>query len=208
IARVATVALAEGAAGLSRFAIALFQPLAPMLAQPADDIADAMTRIPLAALDWKLDGARVQVHKSGDDVRIYTRTGNEVTTAAPEIVAAVQRVAARALILDGEAIVLKPNGAPYPFQDTMRRFGRALDVEAMRATMPLSVFFFDCLRRDDQDLVPLPAAARFEAMSTALPAELLIARLVTGEVSAAQAFSDDALERGHEVVMVKAVDAP
>jgi DNA ligase 1 len=208
IASVATPALTEGAAGLSRFAIALFQPLAPMLAQPADDITDAMARIPMAALEWKLDGARVQVHKSGDEVRIYTRTGNDVTAAAPEIVAAVLRAQAQSLILDGEAIALKPNSAPYAFQDTMRRFGRVLDIEAMRATMPLSVFFFDCLRRNESDLVALPATARFEGMTAALPSELLIPRLVTSETSAAQAFYDDALERGHEGVMVKALDAP
>ena len=208
VATVATIALTEGAAGLSRFAIAVFQPLAPMLAQPADDIADAMERIPMAALEWKFDGARVQVHKSGDEVRIYTRSGNDVTPAAPEIVDAIRRVPAQSLILDGEAIVLKPGGAPYPFQDTMRRFGRALDIEAMRASMPLSVFFFDCLRRGEDDLVPLAASDRFEAMATLLPSELLIPRLVTSDVSAAQAFYDDALERGHEGVMVKALDAP
>jgi DNA ligase-1 len=208
IKSVAATALTDGAAGLSRYAIALFQPLSPMLAQSANDIADAIARIPMAALEWKLDGARVQVHKSTEDVRIYTRTGNDVTGAAPEIVSAVQRAGAQALILDGEAIALKPNGTPYPFQDTMRRFGRVLDIEAMRATMPLSVFFFDCLRRDDQDLVPLPGDARFEAMSAALPSELLIPRLVTSELAAAQAFYDDALERGHEGVMVKAPGAP
>ena len=207
IASVATIAMTEGTIGLSRFAIALFQPLAPMLAQPADDITDAMIRIPMAALEWKLDGARVQVHKNGDDVRIYTRTGNDVTAAAPEIVSAVWNARAQTLILDGEAIALKPNGAPYPFQDTMRRFGRVLDIEAMRAAMPLSVFFFDCLRRDESDLVPMPASARFEAMTAALSSELLIPRLVTSETSAAQAFYDDALERGHEGVMVKALDA-
>jgi len=208
IASVASLALTEGAAGLSRFAIALFQPLAPMLAQPADDISDAMARIPMAALEWKLDGARVQVHKNGDEVRIYTRTGNDVTAAAPEIVSAVLRAQAQSLILDGEAIALKANGAPYAFQDTMRRFGRVLDIETMRATMPLSVFFFDCLRRDESDLVSMPTTARFEAMTAALPSELLIPRLVTSETSAAQAFYDDALERGHEGVMVKALDVP
>ena len=208
IANVATPAMTEGAVGLSRFAIALFQPLAPMLAQPADDITDAMARIPMAALEWKLDGARVQVHKKGNDVRIYTRTGNDVTAAAPEIVSAIRSAQTQSLILDGEAIALKPNGAPYPFQDTMRRFGRVLDIEAMSATMPLSVFFFDCLRRDESDLVSMPAAARFEAMTAALSSELLIPRLVTSEASAAQAFYDDALERGHEGVMVKALDAP
>src|SRR5207244_11568164 len=100
----------------------------------------------------------------------------------PEDGPAARGAGAQASILDGEPIALRPNGAPYPFQETMRRFGRVLDIEAMRASMPLSVFFFDCLRRDNEDLVPMPATARFEALTAALPAELLIARLVTSEV--------------------------
>jgi DNA ligase 1 len=208
ITNVAATALIDGAAGLNRYSITLFQPLAPMLAQPAEDIEDAMTRIGLAAVEWKLDGARVQVHKDGNDVRIYSRTGNEVTGPAPEIVSAVQRVHARTLILDGEAIALKPDGAPYPFQETMSRFGRALDIEAMRAKMPLSVFFFDCLQRDGHDLAPRPASARFESLAAALPSELVIPRLVTRDLVAAQAFYDDAVQLGHEGVVVKAFDAP
>jgi DNA ligase-1 len=208
VTAIATDALTGGAEALSRYAIALFQPVAPMLAQPADDIEDAMARIPMAALEWKLDGARVQVHKEGDTVRIYSRTGNEVTHAAPEVVEAMRAARARCLILDGETIALKTNGTPYPFQDTMRRFGRALDVESMSVTMPLSVFFFDCLRRDDGDLVPAPATVRFEALTAVLPSDLLMPRLVTTDVAAAQAFYDDALERGHEGVMVKGLDAP
>jgi ATP-dependent DNA ligase I len=208
IAAVAASALSEGAAGLGRYAIALFQPLAPMLAQPAADVAEALAKIPAAALEWKLDGARVQVHKAGEEVRIYTRSGNDVTVAAPEIAAAVRRARARALILDGEAIALRASGAPYPFQDTMSRFGRVLDIEAMRAKMPLSVFFFDCLRRDDADLIAAPAAKRFEILSDTLTRELVIPRLVASEVAAAQSFYDDALARGHEGVMVKALEAP
>ena len=208
IAAVAPSALTEGEAGLARYAIALFQPLAPMLAQPADDIVEALQQIPAAALEWKLDGARVQVHKGDGEIRIYTRTGNEVTSAAPEIVEAVRAVGARTLILDGEAIALKASGAPYPFQETMSRFGRVLDIDAMREKMPLSVFFFDCLRLDDVDLVPAPAARRFEALAGALPSQLLTPRLVTGDAAAAQAFYDDAIERGHEGVMVKALDSP
>jgi len=207
IGKVASIALTAGAPGLGRFAIAPFQPLAPMLAQPADDIEDAMARIPTAALEWKLDGARVQVHKRGDEIRVYSRTGNDVTGSTPEIVATIRRGCAQTLILDGEAIALKSGGVPHAFQDTMRRFGRTLDVDAMRSTMPLSVFFFDCLRRDDEDLVTAPATDRFEAMSAVLPPDLLIPRLVTGDVAAAQAFYDGALERGHEGVMVKALDA-
>ena len=208
IAAVAASALTEGAGGLARYAIALFQPLAPMLAQPADDIREALKQIPAPALEWKLDGARVQVHKRGDEVRLYTRTGNEVTPAAPEIVEAVRGLPPTALILDGEAIALKANGAPYPFQETMSRFGRVLDIDAMRTRMPLSVFFFDCLRLDDADLVPQPASQRFDALAQALPSELLMPRLVTSDAAAAQAFYDDALARGHEGVMVKSLDSP
>jgi len=207
IVAIADRALRRGETGLAEYAIALFQPVAPMLAQPADDIVGAMTRLPMAAVEWKLDGARVQVHKNGNDVRIYTRTGNDVTAAAPEIVAVIRQASARTLILDGEAIALKQNGAPYPFQDTMRRFGRELDVDAMRATMPLSVFFFDCLRRDDDNLVAMPGDARFAALATAVPSSSLTPRLVTSDLASAQAFYDDALARGHEGVMVKALEA-
>lgn len=208
VAAVAAAAMSEGVTGLQRYRIALFQPLAPMLAQPAEDMADAMSRVGTAIVEWKLDGARVQVHKDGDAVRIFSRTGKEVTQAAPEIVSAVRAADARALILDGEAIALRPGGTPYPFQETMSRFGRVQDIDAMRERMPLSVFFFDCLRRDDDDLVPLPATARFDALAGVVAPELLTPRLPTGDAAAAAAFYDDAVARGHEGVMVKTPDAP
>jgi DNA ligase-1 len=208
IAAVASAALQHGTAGLARFTIRMFQPLAPMLAQPAHDLADALARVPLPALEWKLDGARVQVHRDGEDVRIYTRTGNDVTAAAPEIVETVRGLSLTTLILDGEAIALRADGAPYPFQDTMRRFGRMLDIDGMRATMPLSVFFFDCLRLGADDLLARPARVRFQAMSDALPSSSIIPRLVAADATAAQAFYDDALARGHEGIMVKSLDAP
>ena len=156
IAAVAKPALIHGVAGLQAFSIKIFQPLAPMLAQPADDVADALTRIPTASIEWKLDGARVQVHKAGHEVRVFSRTGNDVTNAAIEIVEAVRAFEARTLILDGETIALKRDGAPYPFQDTMRRFGRVLDIDTMRESMPLSVFFFDCLQLNGEDWVARP----------------------------------------------------
>jgi ATP-dependent DNA ligase I len=208
IGAVATAALTEGAPGLRRFSIRMFQPLAPMLAQPADDLSDALARIAVPALEWKLDGARVQVHREGDTVRIYTRTGNDVTAAAPEIVRCVTDATRETLILDGEAIALRADGSPYAFQDTMRRFGRTLDVDALRSQMPLSVFFFDCLRRGDTDLVGEPARVRFEAMTEVLPASVVTPRLVTSDAAAAQAFYDDAIARGHEGVMVKSLEAP
>ncbi len=208
IASVAPTAFTEGADGLRRFALALMQPLAPMLAQPASYVADALRAFGTAGFEWKVDGARVQVHKADDDIRVFTRNRNDVTASAPEIVDALRAMRARELILDGEAIALKPNGAPEPFQVTMRRFGRTLDVPQMQASLPLSVFFFDCLRQDAEVLADAPAAERFDALSHLLPAALLMPRIVTADVTLAEAFYNDALARGHEGVMAKSLTAP
>jgi len=205
---VAEAALTEGETSLARFALAVFQPVQPMLAQPAEDVADALERLGAAAFEWKLDGARVQAHKSGGEIRVYTRSLNDVTSAVPEVVEALRDCAARELIADGETIALRADGTPYPFQETMSRFGRKLDVETLRATLPLSVFFFDCLLADGTDLTPKPARERFDALAKFLPAKILIPRLVTGDKEAAQTFYDEALARGHEGVMAKALDAP
>jgi DNA ligase-1 len=205
---VAQAALGEGAAGLARFAVMLHRPVQPMLAQPADDIASAMAQLGTAALEWKVDGARVQVHKSGDSVKVYTRSLKDVTASVPEVVEAIADVPAQELILDGEAVALAAGGAPLPFQVTMRRFGRKLDVERLRAELPLAAYFFDCLHRDGTPLVERPARERFDALAGALPAPLLIPRIVTADVAAAEAFYADALARGHEGVMAKALDAP
>ena len=205
---VARVALSEGAAGLARRAIELHRPLQPMLASPSEDIADALGRLGTAALEWKLDRARVQVHKSGDEVRVFTRNLNEVTAAVPEIVEAVRPLPAGELILDGEAIALDPRGAPQPFQITMRRFGRKLDVARLRAELPIAVLFFDCLRREAEALVDRPTQERFATLAEALPSSLIIPRLITGDLAAAEDFYADALSRGHEGVMAKALDAP
>ncbi len=207
IAAVAGAALTNGLDGLQAFSIRLFQPLAPMLAQPADDIADALARLPAASIEWKLDGARVQIHKAGDEVRVFSRTGNELTAAAAEIVDAVRTLDADTLILDGEAIALKRNGTPYPFQDTMRRFGRVLDIDRMREAMPLSVFFFDCLHLNNEDLIGRPGSERLAAMAAVVPRSMMMPRLVTSDLAAAQAFYEDAVQRQHEGVMVKAIDA-
>jgi DNA ligase 1 len=205
---VARVALSEGAPGLARFSITLQRPVQPMLAQSAQDVADALGRLGTAALEWKLDGARVQVHKAADRVRVFTRRLNEVTDAVPELVETVKALPSRELILDGEAIATGPGGAPQPFQVTMRRFGRKLDVDAMRAELPLSVFFFDCLQRDGVSLVDRPAQERFAVLDQVLPARLIVPRLITSDTAAAESFFRDALARGHEGVMAKALDAP
>ena len=153
VVSVARPALTDGAAGLAQFALRPMQPIAPMLAQPADDIVAALHALGTAAIEWKVDGARVHVHKSGDDIRVFTRSRNDVTASAPEIVEALRAVDVSELILDGEAIVLNESGAPQPFQQTMRRFGRTLDVADMRSSLPLSVFFFDCLRHGADALI-------------------------------------------------------
>jgi len=205
---VARIALAEGLAGLARLQLETMRPVMPMLAQTADDVSQALRQLGSAEFEWKLDGARVQVHKAGDQVRVYSRNLNDVTAAVPEIVEAVQTLPASDLVLDGETVALHPNGAPHAFQVTMRRFGRKLDVETLRRTLPLSVFFFDCLRRDGKALVERPMSERFGALSTVVPENLLIPHLVTAEPERAQAFFDAALARGHEGVMAKSADAP
>jgi DNA ligase-1 len=154
VAPVAKAALSGGVPALERFSIRLMQPVLPMLAQPAEDLESALAQLGTAILEWKLDGARVQVHKSGDEVRVYTRNLNDVTAAVPEVVNTLKEVKAQSLILDGEAIALRADGRPHPFQLTMRRFGRKLDVEALRTELPLSVFFFDCLYLEGAPLVP------------------------------------------------------
>jgi DNA ligase-1 len=150
----------------------------------------------------------VQVHKAGDDVRVYTRSLNEVTAAVPEVVEAMRALPSTDLVLDGEVIALRPGGAPHPFQVTMRRFGRKLDVAALRETLPLSVFFFDCLRRDGTALIDSPTRERMAALRDALPPQLVIPHVVTANPDEAQAFYNTALATGHEGIMAKAVDAP
>jgi DNA ligase-1 len=179
-----------------------------MLAQPAEDLDDALARLGEAALEWKLDGARVQVHKDGTEVRVFSRRGNEVTAAVPELVEAVRALPARRLLLDGEAIALRPDATPHPFQVTMRRFGRRLDVERLRREQPLSTFFFDLLHLDGEDLLDRPAGERFAALREAVGAELDVPRRVTADRAAAAEFLADALRRGHEGLMAKALDAP
>ena len=204
---VARAVLTEGRSGLARFRLELFRPLQPMLAQPAGDVSEALERLGEAAFELKLDGARVQVHKAGDDVRVYSRRGNDVTHAVPELVESVQALPARQLLLDGEVIALKPDGAPHPFQITMRRFGRKLDVPRLRGELPLTPFFFDLLHLDGTDLIDRPAGERFSVLGEAVPG-LAVPRIVTADAEEADAFFEDALARGHEGIMAKAVDAP
>jgi DNA ligase-1 len=208
VGRAAAVLLTEGEAGLTRYRVELFRPVQPMLADSAPDVTAAMAELGRAALEYKLDGARVQVHKSGDEVAVYTRSGNVVTAAIPEVVETVRRLPSRALILDGEVIALNPEGRPHPFQVTMRRFGRRLEVERLRDELPVTPFFFDALLENEEELLDRPYSERIERLAAALPASLLVPRIVTDDLEAALRFEADALGRGHEGVMAKSLDAP
>ena len=210
---VARAALVEGAAALAKFQLELFAPIAPMLAQTAADVGEALVELlgeqpGEVEFEWKMDGARIQAHKNGDDVRLYTRSLNEVTAAVPEIVETVRGFPEHTLVLDGEAIAFDAKGRPHPFQVTMRRFGRKLNVEALRGDLPIQAFFFDCLRFGEQSIADRPAHERFEALARAVPAELRIPRLITASEPAAREFYEAALAAGHEGVMAKSLGAP
>jgi DNA ligase-1 len=206
---VAQAALLGGAAALEKFQLELFVPVAPMLAQTAPDVGTALRELGgEAAFEWKMDGARIQVHKRAAEVRIYTRGLNDVTAALPEIVELARTLPAQALILDGEAIAIDAAGRPHPFQITMRRVGRRLDIEALRSGLPLRAFFFDCLRLEGETVADRPLRERIEALGGALPAAALMPRRVTTTESAAREFYDAALAAGHEGLMAKSLDAP
>jgi DNA ligase 1 len=204
--KVAKAALSGAAGELAGFATQLFRPVHPMLAGSADDEAVALEELGEAALEYKLDGARIQVHKSGDQVAVYSRRLNDVTAAVPELVETVTRLPARELIVDGEVIALRPDGTPHPFQTTMSRFGKKLEVARARSATPLTPFFFDLLYLDGGSLVDEPARRRLTALVQAVPASMLVPRTVTASPEEAQRFLQRALASGHEGIMAKSLD--
>ena len=206
---VAETALVEGAPGLERFRLEVGRPLQPMLAKTATSVEAAMEQIGGAtAIDWKIDGVRIQVHRDRDDVAVFTRTLDPITERVPEVVEAALALPVRSIVLDGEAIALRPDGRPRPFQQTASRAASRGDVDALRREVPLTPFFFDVLRMDDAELIDLPAVERQASVEGVVPADLWVPRLVTTVVDEAQAFFDDAVARGHEGVVVKSLDAP
>jgi DNA ligase-1 len=186
----------------------LFRPVQPMLAQTSEDVAAALADVGEAALEFKFDGARVQVHRSGDEVAVFSRRLNDVTAAVPEVVEAARALPGESLILDGEVLSLTPEGRPQPFQVTMRRFGRRLEVERMRAELPLTPFWFDLLYWNGQGLLDEPQARRFAELRGHSPAASLVPHLLTADPALAAGFLQEALDRGHEGIMAKAPDSP
>ena len=209
IGQVARAALEEGAAGLARFSLRLLSPVAPMLASPSDDVTAVLERLGPAAFEYKVDGARIQVHKAGDEVRVFTRHLQDVTARVPEVVEWARGLAPRELVVEGEAIAMRPDGRPQPFQVTGSRFMRSKDVEAARRAMPLSSFFFDVLYLEGEGpLVSLPYSERFERLARIVPSGSVLPRIITGDQGEADRFLHQALEAGQEGLMAKSLQAP
>src|SRR5215217_6527162 len=169
-----------------------------MLAAPGDDVDAALERISPAAVEFKLDGVRVQVHRRGDEVRVFSRSLDDITTRVPELVAAARALPSDAVVLDGEAIAFKPDGRPEPFQVTASRLGQGR----------LNVLFFDVLHAGGEDLIDRPASERFAALAELVPEASRVPREVAADADAARGVLDDALARGHEGVLVKSLEAP
>jgi DNA ligase 1 len=206
---VAAAALTGGAAALSEFTLRVGRPVGPMLAQTAGGVAEALEKLGgEAVFEAKLDGARVQIHRAGDDVSIYTRSLDDVTSRLPEVVDVALALPVTDLIADAEAIALRGDGRPHRFQVTASRFGRSVDIAAAAAAQPLSVFVFDLLHVDGTDLLDKPTGERIAVLDDIVPEANRVDRLVTDDAAAAQDFLDLTLSAGHEGVMAKSLTAP
>ncbi|MFF9915706.1 ATP-dependent DNA ligase [Streptomyces sp. NPDC013457] len=213
--RVAQAVLAEGTAGLEGFALRVGVPVQPMLAHTAASVTEAVAGLGRCAVEEKLDGIRIQVHRRGDEVRVFTRSLDDITGRLPEVVAVARETAADPFILDGEVIALDPaTRRPLAFQDIASRVGSRVDVAAASATVPLSPVFFDVLAADGEVLIDRPGQERHAALARLLPENRRVRRFVVddpgvlGQVEAAERFFTDTLSLGHEGVLVKALDAP
>jgi ATP-dependent DNA ligase I len=202
---VAATALTSGSEGLRGFGLEVGRPVKPMLAASAPSVEAAMEKVSPAAVEWKLDGIRVQAHVRDGEVRLFTRTLDEITARSPEAVAALGALPVRSAVFDGELIALREDGRPHPFQVTSARVAsRGSEVPAV----PLSVFLFDVLHLDGTDLIDRPGEERNAALAGAVPEPLRMPRLVTASTEDATAFFQDALAHGHEGVLVKSLDTP
>jgi DNA ligase-1 len=201
IAPVAEAALADGAAGVARFTLVVGQPVLPMLAQTAESTTAALAKLGRAAVEWKIDGVRVQIHRDGDDVSVFSRTLNDVTARVPDVVAAALALPVQTAILDGEAIALRDDHRPHRFQVTASR-----GATTGASTAGLTPYVFDVMHLDGIDLIGQTGEERYAAGAAVLPEELRVPRIVTADPDEAQAFFDDTIAAGHEGVVVKALD--
>jgi DNA ligase-1 len=195
-------------AALRTFMLRVGRPARPMLAASAPDVAAALGRISPAAAEWKIDGIRVQVHRAGDRVGVFTRTLDDITTRVPEIVEAALSLPVTAVVLDGEAVALAPDGRPRPFQITAARTASQGDVGRLRNETPLTLFLFDLLHLDGTDLIDAPAQERHRLLAEVVPGPLRTPRIVTADLAEVEGFFADAIAHGHEGVVVKSLDSP
>ncbi|WP_203231282.1 ATP-dependent DNA ligase [Nocardioides caldifontis] len=206
---VAAAALSGGREALDAFGLVPGRPVRPMLAASAPDVAAALEKMAAACVvDRKLDGIRVQVHRVGGEVRVYTRSLDDVTERLPEVVEAALALAADPVVLDGEVLALAEDGRPRPFQETASRTGSSVAVEELRRRTPLTVYFFDVLHRDGEDLLDADGATRLARLDETVPERYRVPRVVTSSPEEAQAFFDATVAAGHEGVVVKALDSP
>ncbi len=208
---VAEAALLGGAPALQALKPRLGHPLKPMLAQSADDVPDALSEIPIGevALEYKLDGARVQIHKSGGEVWIFSRSLADLTGSLPEIAEQIKReLAAEQAMVEGEVIALTPEGRPRPFQDLMRRVGREREVAEIQREIPVKLFLFDCLLRDGELLIDRPNAERWEALTIVARTLDRVERIVPRTPEEGTAFLQRARAEGHEGLMAKSLASP
>jgi DNA ligase-1 len=203
---VASAALSGGTEALAGFGLEVGRPVRPMLAASAPTIEEALAKAGgTAAVEWKLDGIRIQVHLDRGEVWLFTRTLDDITARLPEVVAVLAKLPVSSAVLDGELIALREDGRPLPFQDTA---ARTASLEVKGPPVPLSLFLFDVLHLEGADLIDSEDTERRAALARAVPAELLMPRLVTDSAGEATAFFEDALAHGHEGVVVKSLRAP
>ncbi|MBN0047476.1 ATP-dependent DNA ligase [Streptomyces actuosus] len=208
---VARALLADGPGALEGFRLTVGRPVLPMLAHSASSVAEAVEKLGSCAVEEKLDGIRVQVHRDGDTVRIHTRTLDDITDRLPEVGAAALGLAGERFILDGEVLSFDAGGRPRSFQETAGRVGSRVDVARAAREVPVAPVFFDVLSVDGQDLLDLPFAERHARLARLVPEPMRVRRTVasgTGGAAEAERFLAETLARGHEGVVVKALDAP
>ncbi|QNP66298.1 ATP-dependent DNA ligase [Streptomyces genisteinicus] len=213
--RVAEALFADGPQALERFRLRVGSPVQPMLAHTAASVTEAVAALGTACVvEEKHDGIRVQVHRDGDEVRVCTRSLDDITARLPEVADGARGLPGDRFILDGEVIAVGPDGRPAPFQDIASRVGSRVDVAAARAALPVSPVYFDVLAAGGEEILDLPGRERHEHLARLVPEPLRVRRQVVedpgdaGQVAAAEEFFAETLRRGHEGVLVKALDAP
>ena len=209
---VAAAALAGGSEALAAIGLEVGRPLRPMLAASAPDVDAAWEQAAVDGLgvivDGKLDGIRLQAHRDGSDVRLFTRSLDDITDRLPEVVQAVLTLPAERLVVDGEAIALDETGRPRPFQETASRTMSSTGVDELRAAVPVTPYFFDLLHVDGADLLDLPATERFERLADLVPEHWLVPRTTAASAAEAAEFFHRLVTDGHEGVVVKSPTAP